>query len=88
MNRPASSRPFGPAFPIRGVFPADPHNPPVPPPDAIATEIVDHDGRVICYAWVVRDHADVRMREVQWQWLDDHDPIRSFASSGGPRLMP
>jgi hypothetical protein len=83
----ASRRPYGPAFPVRGVFPADPHNPPVPPPGAIATEIVDHTGRIICYAWVVKEHADAAATEIQWEYLDSRDPISASGASSGPRLM-
>lgn len=85
----ASRRPYGPAFPTRGVFPVDPQNPPVPPPDAIASEFVDHTGRVIGFAWVVQEHHDKDTMVAQWAWLDAKDPSPS-ASGGvyGPKLMP
>lgn len=82
----APGRPHGPAFPFRGVFPADPHNPPIPPPDAIASELVDHRGRVIAYVWVIKEHHDKALAELQWDYLDQRDPIVSSGASG-PKLM-
>lgn len=71
--------------PISGVFDADPIDPPAPPLDARAIEIRDATGRVIAYAWVIRDHADDRLKRTAYSWLDEHDvtPL-----SGRPRLVP
>jgi hypothetical protein len=82
----ASSRPYGPAFPRRGVFACDPKNPPLPPLDADAVEICDHTGRVIAFVWVVGEHVDTALRELQHEYLDQKDPIDGEGVSG-PRLL-
>jgi hypothetical protein len=56
-----------------GVFDADPMSPPPPPLGARAIEIRDVTGRVICYAWVIAEHADDQLASTAWRWLDEHN---------------
>lgn len=77
-------RPLGPAFPNRGVFAADPHRPPTPPPGAEASEIMAANGERIGWFWT--SNTDPRIRELAMQmaydYLDEADPVIS-----GPRLV-
>ena len=57
----------------RGVFNADPLNPPPTPSGAHGLEIVDSSGRVIAFAWVLAEHANEQFFNTAWDWLDAHD---------------
>lgn len=72
-NRPTDPFPQEPTS-QRGVFAADPLNPPVAPPGAIAAEFKDETGRTIMFAWVAPDHAGQRYCDEAWDWLDRHVP--------------
>ena len=61
----------------RGVFSADPFNPPVPPPGALGAEFRDGDGNLIAWAWIAREHAGPRYFEEAWEWLEAHAPERA-----------
>lgn len=82
MSYPTPSSP--PPDSTRGVFDADPLNPPPPPPEARAIEIVDSTGRTIAYSWVLREHDDEDTTSTAWAWLKKHD---ANPSSVRPRLV-
>lgn len=76
--------PTPPSIPsFRGVYEADPENPPAPPPGAKAVEIKDRTGRVISYGWVVPEHADAWFTTIAWDYLDFRD---SFNQPFAPAL--
>lgn len=81
-----SQRPEGPAFPIRGVFPADPMQPPVPPPGWVAREIRDRFGTRMAWTMYPAALDDDDTMAALWAWLDRKDAPSgdSFAS---PRLV-
>lgn len=69
---------------VRGVFEANPLNPPTPPSDAKAVEIRDSSDHLIGYSWVIGEHADEHFYAVTWTYLDHRDPA---TPPSGPRLL-
>lgn len=72
----SNERSANPPQPARGVFSADPFNPPVPPPGALGAEFRDGHGNVIAWAWIAAEHAGPSYYEEAWAWLDAHVPER------------
>lgn len=71
-STPNSSPAVSPDVCPRGVFPADPLEPPAPPHDARAVKIKNSSGRIIAYGWTVAEHSH-DLANASWDWLDQHD---------------
>ena len=78
-----SRRPLGPAVDVRGVFPADPYNPPVPPAGWVAREIRDQWGAMQAWTMYPAAHDNETALAKLYDHLDVIDPTYPR-----PRLTP
>ena len=78
-----------PTEPVRGVFVADPNQPPVPPPGARAVEMRGSQGEFIAWVMVPGEQADEFFYTRMWTYLSHRDPLpASEVSPVSLRLLP
>lgn len=74
-----------PAEPLAAVYRIDPRSAPVAPAGAHAVEVTDDTGRVIAFAWIVRELDPVQLAAGGYTWIDRW---RSLIGRASLRLLP